>query len=166
MAAVCTFGCAPDDLQNADDDVSSSQALRPNGIVIVYNDDRPATNVRIGITATDQTTGVFYGGNAFIPGTIINQITNYSTNLTWSNNGLSLKTVADPDHFIGVDDVSPDPYRFTTMRVTINATITGNCHTDYEDIDLSSTVILHFDGHGGTWSNNCFRANFLYRVFP
>jgi hypothetical protein len=46
--------------------------------------------------------------------------------------------------------------------VSVLATINGDCHFDYEDIDLSQSVQLAFNGEGASWDGSCWVGDLLH----
>lgn len=51
---------------------------------------------------------------------------------------------------------------FSNVRVTVNASIAGACHEDYEDIpQWSGDVALYFNGNGASWDGSCYRGDLL-----
>lgn len=163
MAALCALGCSGEVGQAGEGDKvdSTTEALNGQNIIIRYLDDRVATFFQVGISAVDQSNGGFYGGNATVPGPMTPGTTGADT-MIWNENGLSQVSFAQNSAFVGIFDQSNAPHRFTTMRVSVLATINGGCHYDYEDIDLSHQVQLAFNGEGGTLVGNCWRGDLLH----
>lgn len=163
IAAVCMLGCGADITPNAETDGvgSTTEALNGKVLIIRYVDDRPSTFFQVGITAVDQSNGGFYGGNATVPGPLTPGSTGADT-MKWTENGLSQITYVQDTAFIGIFDQSTAPHRFTTMRVSVLATINGACHSDYENIDLSQGVNLYFNGEGASWNGSCWVGDLLH----
>ena len=67
------------------------------------------------------------------------------------------------------------PY-FMWTHVTVRATIDGACHEDWENVGQwyagswwdgwMGDMYLDFDGHGGSWSDGCWRGDFLRMGSP
>ena len=159
VAAVCVLGCA--DATPNSDTSSKTGAITGQNIIIRYLDDRMSTFFQVGITAVDQSNGGFYGGNATVPGPMVPGDSGADT-MVWTENGLSQTEYPGGTSFIGIFDESTAPHRFTTMRVSVLATINGACHSDYEDIDLSQQVQLAFNGEGASWNGTCWVGDLLH----
>lgn len=162
VAAMATLGCGADEMtSNEDDVVRSTQALYNRSITILYDDFRQASFFQVSILARDQSNNALWGGSVNV-GTMIRESDKFGT-INWDidHGGLVLNP-APYNWRVNIYDQNALPHQFTTVRVEVQATITGNCHFDYEVVDLSNSLFLHFDGQGGTWTNNCYRANFLH----
>jgi hypothetical protein len=171
IAAACLVGCSDGVSSNgADDDLGSvTEALtdRHQEVMIHYLDPRTSTWFQISATATEQTTGGFFGGVATVPGSVTPRTLN---SMIWTQNGMTEGSY-DPSggavSLLWFDDFSDLPYQFTPMRVTVQATINGKCHTDWEDITLvqNGAVHLKFDGNGAHWNGSCFTGDLLKHYF-
>jgi len=139
-------------------------------VVIHYTDDRTATSFQVGITAVDQSNGAFDGGNAFVPGPITGG-TDGQDFMLWSQTGLSQEISAatgQPAYtqnasWITIIDAPTAPHRFTTMRVSVLATINGACHYASQDIDMSQGADLIFNGYGASLIGGCWVGDLLRR---
>ena len=162
VAAVFMLGCG-DENAGADEVGTVTQKIVGDRILIHYADNRVGTSVRVGITAVDQSNGGFYGGNAWVSGSLSNTF-GYDY-MTWTENGLSENGYyGGSNGWIDITDWSHSPpHLFNKMTVTVTATINGACHTDSEPVDLSrgGDKYLYFDGHGASWNGNCWVANLL-----
>jgi hypothetical protein len=66
--------------------------------------------------------------------------------------------------WITIIDTTAAPHRFTTMRLSVLATINGACHSDWEDIDISQGADLQFSGWGATLTpGGCWQGDLLRR---
>jgi hypothetical protein len=63
---------------------------------------------------------------------------------------------------IVIQDKNASP-GFRRVQVVIQATINGQCHYDWEDVDFSTNPVLHFNGNGANWSDGCWRGDLLHR---
>jgi hypothetical protein len=162
LAATCVMGCAAETTPNETDPVSSAaEALVPaHQAVIHYTDSRAATWLQVGITTVDQSNGAFDGGNANTGGQMTSGTSGQDT-MTWNQNGLAQNTYQTNASDIVITDNSTAPHRFTTMRISVLATINGACHQDYEDVDISQGVELDFNGWGATWNGSCWMGDLL-----
>jgi hypothetical protein len=159
VAAVCMLGCA--DATPNSDTSSKSGAITGQNIIIRYLDDRVSTFFDVGISAVDQSDDGLSTGTAAVPVPMVPGDSGADT-MFWTEDGLSQIEYPGGTSFIGIFDESSAPHQFTTMRVSVLATINGDCHFDYEDIDLSQSVQLAFNGEGASWDGSCWVGDLLH----
>jgi hypothetical protein len=152
-----------------------SRLVTPNAskvpeIFINVVDPRTISNMRLSVNFD-------INGNAHTDwedlGTIDSDIyTNlYAQGMTWNGSAwvgnMLYYNYTDPNvsaHDIRLFKIDERP--ITNLRVTVNFTINGACHTDYEDIGNWNTgdgdTTLTLDARGGTFNGQCWVGDFLH----
>jgi len=167
-------GCGVD--QAPTDEVGSASqpysSPKSGYIYIFVTDNRTLSNVTVTFEGTNEATGSEYSDweavSGDLPGTD-------SANKMESDLRIYDRTSGD-----ALDEIAYGPWsavggtsqillypayfspHFVNGRVTVNATINGYCHEDYEDFTVwDNNMLLQFNGWGASWDGSCYRGDML-----
>jgi len=148
----------------------------PNGFVTIINKDtRQITAATVLFEGTNSLSGQYYSDWQNVSGPLYgynDPYANYGNveSLYWDSNASGMPDFLYESSFhwtyahyseIAIADKSPNG-SFNSMTVTIQATIAGACHQDWEQINLLDKSTLYFDGNNATWDGNCWVGDLLH----